>query len=194
MKRLGLKPQGTLQRFQQSNPDPCISVIIMNSRDVIAAGRTVGLEYPEPRRMRALLDTGASITVISRVFADYCKLFQTNEGSEITAIGATHRCAEHAGAISFPGYQAETIRPHSHRFGRLRKRTTLRLFDWQRHSTKLGYHIRWAFSACNDYRLTAGTAALGRLAQARPPCPSPAASNGCSAARRSESRSGLPHT
>ncbi len=38
--------------------------------------------------MRALLDTGASITVISRVYADHCKLFQTNEGSEITAIGA----------------------------------------------------------------------------------------------------------
>src|ERR1700687_3815919 len=111
MKRLGLKPQGTLQRFQQSNPDPCISVIIMNSRDVIAAGRTVGLEYPEPRRMRALLDTGASVTVISRVFADYCKLFQTSEGSEITAIGATHRCAEHAGAISFPGTSLRPLDP-----------------------------------------------------------------------------------
>jgi hypothetical protein len=53
--------------------------------------------------MRALLDTGASVTVISKTFANHCKLFQTNEGSEITAIGATHRCGEHAGAISFPG-------------------------------------------------------------------------------------------
>jgi len=61
--------------------------------------------------MRALLDTGASVTVISRVFANYCKLFQTNEGSEITAIGATHRCAEHAGSISFPGTSLRTLDP-----------------------------------------------------------------------------------
>jgi hypothetical protein len=88
--------------FDPSDPGPCISVIVTNSRDVIDAGREIGLEYPEPRRMRALLDTGASITVVSRVFANSSKLFQTSEGSEITAIGATHRCAEHAGAISFP--------------------------------------------------------------------------------------------
>jgi len=83
----------------------------MNSRDVIEAGRAIGLEYPGPRPMRALLDTGASVTVISRVFANYCKLFQTNEGSEITAIGATHRCAEHAGAISFPGTSLRPLDP-----------------------------------------------------------------------------------
>jgi hypothetical protein len=53
--------------------------------------------------MKALLDTGASVTVISKTFANYCKLFQTSAGSEITAIGATHRCGERAGAISFPG-------------------------------------------------------------------------------------------
>lgn len=61
--------------------------------------------------MRALLDTGASVTVISRIFADNCKLFQTNEGSEITAIGQTHRCAEHAGAISFPGTKLRPLDP-----------------------------------------------------------------------------------
>lgn len=101
--------------FDQADPGPCIDVTIMNSRDVIEAGRAVGLEYPEPRRMRALLDTGASITVISRVYADHCKLFQTNEGSEITAIGATHRCAEHAGAISFPGTKLRSLDPISFR-------------------------------------------------------------------------------
>jgi hypothetical protein len=89
--------------FDQMDPGPCITVTVMNSRDVIEAGRAVGFEYPEPRRMRALLDTGASVTVISRVYADHCKLFQTSEGGEITAIGTTHACGEHAGAISFPG-------------------------------------------------------------------------------------------
>jgi hypothetical protein len=82
-----------------------------NSRDVIAAGRDIGLEYPPPRPMRALLDTGASVTVISKVFANHCKLFQTSEGSEITAIGASHRCGEHAGAISFPGTDLRPLDP-----------------------------------------------------------------------------------
>ncbi len=97
--------------FDQTDPGPCIDVVVMNSRDVIEAGRVVGLEYPEPRRMRALLDTGASVTVISKVFANYCKLFQTSEGSEITAIGATHRCGEHAGAISFPDTNLRSLDP-----------------------------------------------------------------------------------
>lgn len=93
------------------DPGPCIDVIIVNSREVIEAGRALGLQYPEPRRMRALLDTGASVTVISKVFANYCKLFQTSEGGEITAIGATHRCGEHAGAISFPGTNLRSLDP-----------------------------------------------------------------------------------
>jgi len=88
--------------FDQSDPGPCIEVIVMNSHNVIEGWRALGLECPEPLRMKALLDTGASVTVISKTFAKYCKLFQTSEGSEITAIGATHPCGEHAGAISFP--------------------------------------------------------------------------------------------
>ncbi len=97
--------------FDQTDPGPCIDVIILNSRDVIEAGRAIGLEYPEPRPMKALLDTGASVTVISKVFANTCKLFQTSEGSEITAIGATHHCGEHGGAISFPGTDLRALDP-----------------------------------------------------------------------------------
>lgn len=89
--------------FDRDDPGPCIDVVVMNSRDVIEAGKAIGLEFPAPLTMRALLDTGASVTVISKQFADHCKLRQTNEGSEISAIGATHRCGEHAGSISFPG-------------------------------------------------------------------------------------------
>jgi predicted aspartyl protease len=88
--------------FSQSDPGPCIDVLVMNSRDVIEAGLAIGLEYPGPHPMRALLDTGASITVISKKFADYCKLRQTSAGSEIAAIGSIHHCGEHAGSISFP--------------------------------------------------------------------------------------------
>jgi aspartyl protease len=97
--------------FDQADPGPCIDVTVTNSRDVIEAGRAIGWEYPGPRPMRALLDTGASITVISRIFADNCRLFQTSEGSEITAVGHTLRCAEHAGAISFPGTKLRPLDP-----------------------------------------------------------------------------------
>src|SRR6266702_1670895 len=96
--------------FDQADPGPCIDVVLLNSSDVIEAGRALGLEYPAPRKIKAL-DTGASVTVVSKVFANYCKLFQTNEGSEITAIGATHRCGEHAGAISFPGTDLQPLDP-----------------------------------------------------------------------------------
>lgn len=89
--------------FSPTDHGPLIDVTVMNSRDVIEAGRALGLEYPAPRPMKALLDTGASVTVISKVFANYCKLFPTGEDTEITAIGAPHRCGEHAGSISFPG-------------------------------------------------------------------------------------------
>jgi hypothetical protein len=97
--------------FNQTDPGPCIDVTIMNSADVIEAGHAIGLEYPQPRPIRALLDTGASITVISKVLANSCKLFQTNEGSQITAIGATHHCGEHAGAIRFPGTPLRAFDP-----------------------------------------------------------------------------------
>src|SRR6266851_341307 len=97
--------------FDPLDPGPCIDVVIVNSSDVIESGRAIGLEYPEPRPMKALLDTGASITVISKVYANTCKLFQTSEGSEITAIGATHHCGEHGGAISFPGTDLRALDP-----------------------------------------------------------------------------------
>jgi hypothetical protein len=83
----------------------------MNSRDVIEEKSSVGLEVPEPRTIKALLDTGASVTVISKVFANYCKLFQTSGGVEITAIGATHICGEHAASISFPGTNLHACDP-----------------------------------------------------------------------------------
>lgn len=97
--------------FNQTDPGPCIDVIVMNSRDVIEAGTSIGLHYPPPRRIRALLDTGASVTVINKVYANYCKLFQTSEGGEIAAIGATIPCGEHAGAISFPGTGLRPLDP-----------------------------------------------------------------------------------
>ncbi len=89
--------------FDLADPGPCIDVMVMNSTNVLSAWQADGLHCPDPVKMRALLDTGASVTAISKTYANYCKLRQTGEGSKITAIGAEHQCWEHAGAISFPG-------------------------------------------------------------------------------------------
>jgi len=97
--------------FRSGDPGPLIDVVVMNSQGVIEAGRAVGLEYPAPLKMKALLDSGASVTVISKRFAEYCRLFQTNEGSEISAIGAIHHCGEHAGSVSFPGTNLRSFDP-----------------------------------------------------------------------------------
>src|ERR1017187_1916959 len=88
--------------FDPNDPGPCIDVVITNSAALIEAGLAIGFEYPKPRSIRALLDTGASVTVVSKTFAKYCKLRQTSAGRGIRALGATHQCGEHAGTVSFP--------------------------------------------------------------------------------------------
>jgi hypothetical protein len=85
-----------------NDPGPLIDVVVMNSRDVLDAWRDIGLECPQPVKMKALIDTGAAVTVISKTFARHCKLFQTGE-SEVRALGAQHKCGEHAGTITFAG-------------------------------------------------------------------------------------------
>lgn len=96
--------------WSESDPGPCIDVVVMNSREVIDAGRAIGLEYPEPLKMRALLDTGAALTVVSKTFAKHCKLLQTGQ-TEIRALGSLQRCGEHAGAMSFPGTNLRSFDP-----------------------------------------------------------------------------------
>jgi len=85
-----------------NDPGPLMDVVVMNSGDVLEAWRANGLERPDPIPMKALIDTGASVTVISKTFAKHCKLLQTGE-SEVRALGAQHRCGEHAGTIRFAG-------------------------------------------------------------------------------------------
>jgi hypothetical protein len=49
-----------------SDPGPLIDVVVMNSVDVLEAWRAVGLECPQAVKMKALIDTGAAVTVISK--------------------------------------------------------------------------------------------------------------------------------
>jgi predicted aspartyl protease len=96
----------------RNDPGPCIKVVIMNSSDVIGEWRALGLDCPEPRAVTALIDTGASVTVISKVFANHCKLFQTGEGRLFTTLAGRAVCGEHAGAISFPGTDLGPVDSH----------------------------------------------------------------------------------
>ena len=85
-----------------ADPGPLIEVVVTNSQDVLDAWREAGLECPPPVKVKALIDTGAAVTVISKTFAKHCKLLQTGE-SAVRALGAKHTCGEHAGTIHFAG-------------------------------------------------------------------------------------------
>ena len=101
--------------WADSDPGPLVDIVVMNSPDVLEAWRAAGLECPPPVRMKALLDTGSAVTIISKTFARHCKLLQTGE-SDIRALGALHKCGEHAGTIVFAGTNlrpAEAIRIRS---------------------------------------------------------------------------------
>lgn len=85
------------------NPGPLIDVTIANPRDYIEAAASVGLEYNETVTVKALIDTGASVTVINRKFAQHCKLALSSPRSEISSVGREVHCWEHAASITFPG-------------------------------------------------------------------------------------------
>jgi hypothetical protein len=75
----------------------------MNAYDYIEAGRAIGLEYPEPHAITALIDTGSPFTIISKTFAKNWKLVQTGARSPIRTMSGDCLCDEYSGSISFPG-------------------------------------------------------------------------------------------
>lgn len=104
---------GTFQQhwdpFDQADPGPCIKIIVTNTDETIQAGRALGLEYPQPVAITALIDTGSPFTVVSRTFAKNRKLIQTNAGTPIRTIGGDCRCDEYSGSISFPNSNLKGI-------------------------------------------------------------------------------------
>jgi len=85
------------------NPFVCMDVIVANSGAYIERQGEVGFEFRKPVTLKAMLDTGASFTVISKIWARNCKLFQTGPDTKRTVLGGTIDCGDHAGSISFPG-------------------------------------------------------------------------------------------
>jgi Retroviral aspartyl protease len=88
--------------FDQADPGPCVKVIVMNTCETIEAGREIGFEYPAPKAITALIDTGSPFTIISRTFANNWKLVQTGARSPIRTMGGDCLCDEYSGSISFP--------------------------------------------------------------------------------------------
>jgi gag-polyprotein putative aspartyl protease len=101
-----LKLSFTPLELQQDGPRIFIS--ISTTAFELKEGRAVGLEFPEPVQITALLDTGASITVINPQLAQTCKLRQTGF-AELLAAGSSGRYPEHAAAISFPRYGLKSL-------------------------------------------------------------------------------------
>src|ERR1035438_3238753 len=65
---------------------PRVRIIISAPREEIDDGRAVGLDYPDPISVLALVDTGASLTVINPELAQSCKLRQTGF-AKVSAVG-----------------------------------------------------------------------------------------------------------
>jgi hypothetical protein len=85
--------------FQQG---PHIGILVSATKIELKEGRDVGLEFTE-LPVRALIDTGASVTIINPQIAATCKLRQTGRARIIAVGGEPGEYLEHAAAISFPG-------------------------------------------------------------------------------------------
>src|SRR2546430_8244486 len=81
---------------------PHLAILISATRMELQEGRSIGLEFPE-LPVRALIDTGASLTIINPEIATTCKLKQTGHQTINAVGGAAGEYPEDAAAISFPG-------------------------------------------------------------------------------------------
>jgi hypothetical protein len=81
---------------------PHIAILISATRLEVEEGRPLGLEFPE-LPVHALIDTGASLTVINPEIAKTCKLKQTGHQMINAVGGKAGEYPAYAAAISFPG-------------------------------------------------------------------------------------------
>jgi hypothetical protein len=91
------------------NPFACIEILVRNSQQLIDQAGELGLEFRDPVRIKAIIDTGAASVLISKTYARHCKLFQTGPDSETKVIGGSIKTGQHARCISFPN---TTLRSH----------------------------------------------------------------------------------
>lgn len=101
---LSWKP-GELQR-----DGPTIRIVISNPSIELKEARAVGLEFPQALEINALIDTGASVTVINPEVAVNQKLRHTGFAS-LVAAGSSGRYSEYAAAIGFPDTSLKGVDP-----------------------------------------------------------------------------------
>ena len=83
---------------------PIIKVLIGHSLLDKAEAASAGLEFPEPRPISALIDTGAALTIINPRLAETYKLKYVGE-ARISAAGHTQDCRAFAPSIAFTNTQ-----------------------------------------------------------------------------------------
>ena len=81
---------------------PLIDILISAARFELDERRAVGRDFPD-WKVRALIDTGASVTIINPQIGKTCKLRQTSRARIVAVGGEAGEFPEHAAAISFPG-------------------------------------------------------------------------------------------
>ena len=97
---LPLKWRPTSRRLALDGP--VIDILISAPLPEMDAGRAIGLDFQE-LRIKALIDTGAALTVINPQVASTCKLPQTDWSRIATVGGGGGVYPGYAAAISFPG-------------------------------------------------------------------------------------------
>jgi hypothetical protein len=81
---------------------PLIKIVVMPTDLEMELGRDIGLEYPQPIAINALIDTGSPFTIVNRVLAHTRKLSLTNAKVKLRTLGGECPGDEHCCSISFP--------------------------------------------------------------------------------------------
>ena len=89
---------------------PKIRVTISHPRTALNAAKQAGINLKEPFTVTALIDTGASRTVINPQLAATCGLRQTGV-ARISSAGHITDRPEYAGAIHFPDQELKGFDP-----------------------------------------------------------------------------------
>jgi predicted aspartyl protease len=108
----GVKFSRSYSRTELRRTGPKITVTIGHPQATLALAEQSNLELKKPFTVTALIDTGASRTVISPVLAATCGLRQTGE-ARISSAGHIMARPEFAGAIHFPGQELKGFDPMS---------------------------------------------------------------------------------
>jgi predicted aspartyl protease len=87
---------------------PHIEILISTTRVEVEEGRPLGLEFTD-LPVRALVDTGASLTVINPEIAATCKLKQTGHQMINAVGGQAGEFPAYAAAISFRGTELPSL-------------------------------------------------------------------------------------